>query len=170
VVPGQLLARVAQPGRLKAVLRVPETQARDVVVGQPVGIDTRLSAGGASAVVPGRVMRVDPAVQNGTVTVEVALEGTLPKGARADLSVDGLIELERLPNVLSVARPAYGQPESTVGLFRLDADGSHAVQVPVTLGRASVNAVEIVRGLNPGDRVIVSDLSQFDGAKRLRLK
>lgn len=171
VVPGQELARVAQPGRLKAVLRVPETQARDVVVGQAVQVDTRLSSGGgASSVVPGRVMRVDPAVQNGTVTVEVALEGALPKGARGDLSVDGTIELERLPDVLSVARPAYGQPESTVGIFRLEPDGAHAVRVPVQLGRASVNAVEIVRGLKPGDRIIVSDLSQFDGSERLRLK
>jgi multidrug efflux pump subunit AcrA (membrane-fusion protein) len=170
VVPGQILARVAQPGRLKAVLRVPETQARDVVVGQVVQVDTRLSSGGASAVVPGRVMRVDPAVQNGTVTVEVALEGALPKGARGDLSVDGLIELERLPDVLSVSRPAYGQPESQVGIFRLDADGAHASRIPVTLGRASVNAIEIVRGLRPGDRVIVSDVSQFDGSDRLRIK
>ena len=171
VVPGQLLARVAQPGKLKAVLRVPETQARDVVVGQPVQVDTRLSSGGGgSSVVTGRVMRVDPAVQNGTVTVEVALEGALPRGARGDLSVDGTIELERLPNVLSVARPAYGQPESTVGLFKLDADGTHAVRIPVQLGRASVNAIEIVRGLNPGDRVIVSDLSQYDGSERLRVK
>jgi hypothetical protein len=129
-----------------------------------------LVGGGGSSVVTGRVMRVDPAVQNGTVTVEVALEGALPRGARGDLSVDGTIELERLPNVLSVARPAYGQPESTVGLFKLDADGTHAVRIPVQLGRASVNAIEIVRGLNPGDRVIVSDLSQYDGSERLRVK
>lgn len=164
VVPGQLLARVAQPGRLKAVLRVPETQAKDIVLGQPVSVDTR------NGLVPGRVVRVDPAVQNGTVTVEVGLEGTLPRGARADLSVDGTIEIERLPNVLSVGRPAYGQPESTVGLFVLEPDGAHARRVQVKLGRASVNAIEVVQGLKPGDRVIISDVSQWDGQERLRIK
>lgn len=164
VVPGQLLARVAQPGRLKAVLRVPETQARDVVLGQPVSVDTR------NGLVAGRVVRVDPAVQNGTVTVEVGLEGALPRGARPDLSVDGTIEIERLPNVLSVGRPAYGQPESTVGLFVLEPDGTHARRTQVKLGRASVNAIEVVQGLKPGDRVIISDVSQWDGQERLRIK
>ncbi|MGZ8377420.1 MAG: efflux RND transporter periplasmic adaptor subunit [Gemmatirosa sp.] len=164
VVPGQLLARVAQPGRLKAVLRVPETQAKDIVLGQPVSVDTR------NGLVPGRVVRVDPAVQNGTVTVEVGLEGALPRGARADLSVDGTIEIERLPNVLSVGRPAYGQPESTVGLFVLEPDGAHARRAQVKLGRASVNAIEVVQGLKPGDRVIISDVSQWDGQERLRIK
>jgi multidrug efflux pump subunit AcrA (membrane-fusion protein) len=185
VVPGQVLARVAQPGRLKALLRVPETQAKDVAVGQRVAIDTRTGTGGGSAadaaargsatggttgVIPGRVFRVDPSVQNGTVAVEVALDGPLPPGARADLSVDGTVEIERLADVLSVGRPAYGQPESTIGLFRLSNDGTTAERVKVTLGRASVNAVEIVRGLNPGDRVIISDLSQYDAQDRLRIK
>ncbi len=183
VLPGQVLARVAQPGRLKAVLRVPETQAKDVAVGQPVAVDTRtgsangdqragqaVATGGATGVMPGHVMRVDPSVQNGTVAVEVALDGPLPPGARADLSVDGTVEIERLPDVLSVGRPAYGQPESTVGIFRLTADGGAAERVRVTLGRASVNAVEVVRGLRPGDRVIVSDVSQYDAQDRLRIR
>ena len=172
VVPGQALARVAQPGRLKAVLRVPETQAKDVVIGQGVAIDTRTGGGsnGAAGVVPGRVLRVDPSVPNGTVTVEVTLEGALPRGARADLSVDGTIEIERLTDVLHVGRPAYGQPESTVGLFVLDADGAHARRVQARLGRASVSAIEVVQGLRPGDRVIISDVSQWDGQDRLRIK
>lgn len=197
VTPGQVLARVAQPGRLKALLRVPETQARDVAVGQRVTVDTRTGTGaGAGAdtgrpsaapsaasaaassmastgVIPGRVTRVDPAVQNGTVTIEVALEppgGTLPPGARADLSVDGTVEIERLPDVLSVGRPAYGQPESTVGLFRLAPDGATAERVQVVLGRASVTSVEVRRGLKPGDRVIVSDVSQWDAQDKLRIK
>jgi multidrug resistance efflux pump len=164
VVPGQILARVAQPGKLKAVLRVPETQAKDIVLGQPTSVDTR------NGLVSGRVSRVDPAVQNGTVTVEVALEGALPRGARADLSVDGTIEIERLQNVLSVGRPAYGQPESTVGLFVLDPDGKAARRVQAKLGRASVNAIEVVQGLKPGDKVIISDVSQWDGQERLRIK
>ena len=163
--PGLELARIAQPGRLKAVLRVPETQAKDVVQGQPVDIDTR------NGIVKGRVMRVDPSVQNGTVTVDVSLEGaTLPKGARADLSVDGTIEIERLKDVLYVGRPAYGQAESTVGLFRLDPDGEHATQVQAKLGRSSVNTIEVVSGLKPGDKVIISDVSQWDGQQRLRIK
>ena len=190
VTAGQMLARVAQPGRLKAVLRVPETQAKDVAVGQPVTVDTRTGSGGADArdaaaagapvatggttgVIPGHVIRVDPAVQNGTVAVEVALEpagGTLPAGARADLSVDGTIQLERLPDVLSVGRPAYGQPESTVGLFRLSPDGTQAERTRVTLGVASVNAVQVIRGLRPGDRVIISDVSQWDAQDKLRIK
>ena len=164
VVPGQVLATVAQPGRLKAVLRVPETQARDVVIGQPVSVDTR------NGLVSGKVSRVDPSVQNGTVTVEVALEGQLPRGARPDLSVDGTIEIERLPNVLHVGRPAYGQGESTVGLFKLDPDGVYATRVPVKLGRSSVTTIEVVQGLNPGDRVIISDMSQWDNVERVKLK
>lgn len=164
VVSGQVLATVAQPGRLKAVLRVPETQARDVVVGQPVDIDTR------NGIAKGRVLRVDPSVQNGTVTVEVALEGAVPRGARPDLSVDGTIEIERLPDVLHVGRPAFGQGESTVGLFKLDPEEKHASRVPVKLGRTSVNAIEIVQGLNVGDRVIISDMSQWDNVERVQLK
>ena len=164
VVSGQILATLAQPGRLKAVLRVPETQARDVVVGQPVDIDTR------NGIAKGRVLRVDPSVQNGTVTVEVALDGPLPRGARPDLSVDGTIEIERLPDVLHVGRPAYGQGESTVGLFKLDPDGKYASRVPVKLGRTSVNAIQIVQGLNVGDKVIISDMSQWDDVERVKLK
>jgi len=164
VVPGQVLATVAQPGRLKAVLRVPETQARDVVIGQPVDIDTR------NGIAKGHVMRVDPSVQNGTVTVEVSLDGTLPRGARPDLSVDGTIEIERLPDVLHVGRPAYGQGESTVGLFRLDPDGKYATRVPVKLGRSSVTTIEVVQGLKAGDRVITSDMSQWDNVERVKLK
>jgi len=164
VTPGQVLATIAQPGRLKAVLRVPETQAKDVVLGQPVSIDTR------NGTVDGKVMRIDPAVQGGTVTVEVALVGELPKGARPDLSVDGTIEVERLVNVLYVGRPAYGQPESTVGLFKLDPDGVTARRVNVKLGRSSVNTIEVVQGLNPGDRVIISDMSQWENVDRVKLK
>lgn len=164
VLPGQMLARVAQPGRLKAELRVPETQARDVAVGQPTKIDTR------NGIVAGRVMRVDPIAQNGTVTVEVALEGALPRGARPDLSVDGTIEIERLTNVLYVGRPAYGQPESTVGLFKLEPDGKHASRVNVKLGRSSVNTIEVVQGLATGEKVIISDMSQWDNVNRVRLQ
>lgn len=164
VVSGQLLARVAQPGRLKAELRVPETQAPEVVLGQPVAIDTR------NGVVPGLVARVDPAVQNGTVRVEVSLEGTLPKGARPDLTVDGTIEVGRLRDVLSVGRPAYAQPNGTVSLFVLSADGESARRVQVRLGLASVDAVEVLQGLDVGDRVILSDVAQWDGQDRLRIR
>ena len=164
VVPGQVLATLAQPGRLKAVLRVPETQARDVVIGQPVDIDTR------NGIAKGHVMRVDPSVQNGTVTVEVALDGTLPRGARPDLSVDGTIEIERLPDALHVGRPAYGQGESTMGLFRLDADGKYATRVQVKLGRSSVTTIEVLQGLKAGDRVITSDMSQWENFERVKLK
>jgi multidrug efflux pump subunit AcrA (membrane-fusion protein) len=164
VVSGQVLATVAQPGRLKALLRVPETQARDVVVGQPVEIDTR------NGIAKGRVTRTDPSVQNATVAVEVGLDGALPRGARPDLSVDGTIEIERLPDVLHVARPAYGQGESTVGLFKLDPDGKHATRVSVKLGRTSVNAIQILQGLAVGDRVIISDMSQWDDVERVKLR
>lgn len=164
VVPGQVLATVAQPGRLKAVLRVPETQARDVVVGQLVDVDTR------NGIAKGSVLRVDPSVQNGTVTVEVALDGALPRGARPDLSVDGTIEIERLLDVLHVSRPAYGQGESTVGLFLLDADGKYATRRPVKLGRSSVNTIQVMQGLKVGDRVIISDMSQWDNVERVKLK
>jgi len=162
--PGFILAKVAQPGKLKAVLRVPETQAKDVVLGQPTSIDTR------NGVVPGRVIRIDPAVQNGTVVVEVALEGALPRGARPDLSVDGTIEIERLTDVLYVGRPAYGQAESIVGLFKLDPEGETATRTNVKLGRSSVNTIEVVQGLNAGDRVIISDMTQWDNAEKVRVK
>jgi len=162
--PGLELARVAQPGRLKAVIRVPETQARDIAVGQKAMVDTR------NGIVNGHVMRIDPGSSQGTVTVEVAIDGELPRGARADMSVDGTIELERLPNVMYVGRPAYGSPESTVGLFRVSDDGSEATRVTVRLGRASVNTVEVLNGLAVGDSVIISDMSQWDNQPRIRLK
>src|SRR5690606_34680589 len=158
------LARVAQPGELMAVLRVPATQARDIVQGQTASIDTR------NGIISGHVMRVDPVVQNGTVTVEVALDGDLPQGARADLSVDGVIELQRLEDVLYVSRPFYGQAESTIGMFKLEPDGKHAVRVPVTLGASSVNVIEVKAGLQTGDRVIVSDMSEFDSVDRVRVQ
>ena len=161
---GATLARLVEPGRLKAVLRIPETQAKDVTLGQPAAIDTR------NGVVPGKVRRIDPAVQNGTVTVDVTLEGELPRGARPDLSVDGTIQVERLDNVLHVGRPAYGQANSTVGLFRLTADGTEATRVNVRLGRTSVNTVEILGGLQPGEKVIISDMSRWDGVDRVRIE
>ena len=164
VTPGQRLARVAQPGKLKAVLRVPESQAKDIVLGQETDVDTR------NGIVKGRVMRVDPIATNGTVIVEVALEGELPAGARSDISVDGTIEIERLNNVLYTQRPGYGQPESTVQLFKLEPDGKHASRVTVQLGRASVNTIEIRGGLQPGDKVIVSDITNFDNVNRIRLQ
>ena len=163
VAPGVNLARVAEPGKLKAVIRIPETQAKDVLIGQPASIDTR------NGVVPGRVSRIDPAVQNGTVTVDVVLEGPLPQGARPDLSVDGTIELERLTDVVYVGRPARGQSEGQVGLFRLTADGTHALRVTVKLGRTSVSTIEVKDGLAPGDQVILSDTSAWDSFDRLRI-
>ena len=162
--PGMELARVARPGRLKAVLRVAETMARDVAVGQKATVDTR------NGIVPGHVMRVDPGSQGGTVTVEIAIDGELPRGARADMSVDGTIEIERLPNVMHVARPAYGSAESTVGIFKLNENGSEATRVNVKLGRASVNSIEVVQGLSVGDSIIISDMSQWDNVSRVRIK
>ncbi len=158
------LAKVVVPTRLKAEVKVAETQARDVALGQKVAVDTR------NGVVSGQVVRVDPAVQNGTVLVEVSLSGPLPKGARPDLSVEGTIELERLENVLHVGRPVQGQPESTVGLFRVTADGTHAQRVPVKLGRSSVSTIEILEGLSVGDRVILSDMGQYDSHDRVRIQ
>lgn len=164
VLAGYTLARVVKPERLKAVLRVPQVQARDVALGQSVIVDTR------NDTIEGRVTRIDPAVQEGTVAVDVSLEGHLPPGARPDLSVDGTIEIERLENVLYVGRPAYGQSNSTVGLFRLTEDGDHAERVTVRLGRSSVNTIEIVEGLSVGDVVILSDMSQWDQYDRVRIK
>jgi HlyD family secretion protein len=160
---GQNIARVARPDDLRAEINIPETQARDVQIGQTVNIDTR------NGIVPGRVVRIDPAVQQGTVQVDVDFAGPLPPGARPDLSVDGTIEIERLPQVLFTGRPAYGQPNSTVGLFKLVEDGRYAVRVPVQIGRTSVNAVEIVKGLTAGDQVILSDTSAWDDNDRIRL-
>jgi HlyD family secretion protein len=161
---GTNLARVADPGRLKAELKIPETQAKDVVPGQPAAVDTR------NGVVNGKVVRVDPAVQQGTVTVDVTFTEPLPKGARPDLSVDGTIELERLDNVLYVGRPAFGQEKSTVGLFKLVGRGPDATLVKVRLGRSSVSSVEVLEGLNEGDQVILSDTSAYDAHPRIRLK
>ena len=163
VTPGANLARVAQPDKLKAQLRIAETQAKDIEVGQKAIIDTR------NGVIDGRVIRIDPAVQEGTVTVDVELIGALPKGARPDLSVDGTIELERLDDVLYVGRPAYGQAESTIGLFKLLDDGETAVRTQVRLGRSSVNTIEVIQGLNEGDQVILSDTSAWDAYNRIRL-
>ncbi|GMR23960.1 MAG: HlyD family efflux transporter periplasmic adaptor subunit [Acidobacteriota bacterium] len=164
VTPGANLARVAQPDKLKAQLRIAETQAKDIEVGQKAVIDTR------NGIIDGKVTRIDPAVQEGTVTVDVALVGPLPKGARPDLSVDGTIELERLDDVLYVGRPAYGQAESTIGLFKLLDDGETAVRTQVRLGRSSVNTIEVIKGLNEGDQVILSDTSAWDAYNRIRLK
>jgi len=163
VSPGTNLARVARPEKLKAEIRIPETLARDVVPGQKATVNTR------NEEVPGRVIRVDPAVQNGTVTVDIALLGELPKGARPDLTVDGTIELERLADALHVGRPAMGQPQSTVGLFRIVKGTSEAVRVRVVLGQASVSTIEIKEGLEVGDEVILSDTSAWDSADRIRL-
>lgn len=163
VQPGTNLARVANPSRLKAEIRVAETQAKDIQIGQVAQIDTR------NGVVTGKVGRVDPSVQNGTVTVDVFLQGELPRGARPDLSVDGTIELERLAEVVYVGRPAFGQERSTVGIFKLEPDGVYATRTQVQLGRSSVNTIEIVRGLQPGDRVILSDMSQWDANERIKL-
>jgi len=160
---GFLLAKVAQPERLKAELKVPETQAKDIIIGQKAAIDTR------NGVIPGHVIRIDPAVQAGTVTVDVKLDGALPQGARPDLSVDGTIELEHLENVVYVGRPAFGQPNSTVGLFRLEPDGQGALRVQVKLGRTSVNTIEVLEGLQVGNQVILSDMSAWDAYDRVRL-
>jgi multidrug resistance efflux pump len=159
------LARVAQPGRLKAVLRVPETQAKDVAVGQRATIDLH-----NNGIIEGHVIRSDPSSQAGTVTVEVALDGPLPQGARSDLSVDGTIEIDRLKDVLYVGRPAYGQAESTVGLFKVEKNNGFADRQNVKLGRASVNTIEVVSGLAVGDSVIISDMSTWDNTSRVKLK
>ncbi len=162
--PGTTLAKVAEPTKLKAQLKIAETQAKDVQIGQPASIDTR------NGIVAGKVSRIDPAVLNGTVTVDVALEGELPQGARPDLSVDGTIELDRLKDVLYVGRPAFGQEKSQVGLFRVNEDGDEATRVKVRLGKSSVNTVEILEGLKVGDKVILSDMSAWDAYDRVRLK
>ena len=164
VAPGVNLARVAEPGRLKAEIRIAETQVPEVSIGQPASIDTR------NGIVPGRVIRIAPSSQNGSVAVDVALLGELPKGARPDVNIDGTIELEHLADILFVGRPAFGQEKSQVGLFRLTPNGQEAVRVPVKLGRTSVNSVEIVEGLAVGDRVVLSDMSQWDAFERVRLQ
>jgi multidrug resistance efflux pump len=164
VVPGTMLAKVVQPDHLIAELKIAETQARDVQIGQPAIVDTH------NGTASGTVMRVDPAVQNGTVTVDVKLTGDLPKGARPDLSVDGTVDLEKLDDVLYVGRPAFGQENSTISLFKLDADGKGGVRVPVKVGRASVNSIQVIEGLHDGDTVILSDMSRYDNTDRIRLE
>ena len=163
VTPGTNLARVGDPTRLMAQLRIAETQARDIVEGQPAAVDTR------NGVIPGHVIRIDPSVQQGTVTVDVALDGELPRGARPDLTVDGTIELERLENVIYVGRPVFGREQSVVILFKLDPDSDDAVRTRVSLGRASVSFIEVLDGLQPGDQVVLSDMSQWDSFDRVRL-
>lgn len=163
VQPGTMLAKVVQPNHLMAELKISETQARDVQFGEPAAIDTH------NGIISGTVMRVDPAVQNGTVTVDVKLTGELPKGARPDLSVDGTIDLERLDNVLYVGQ-AFGQEDSTISLFKLDANGKEAERVPVKVGRESVNSIQVLEGLREGDTVILSDMSREDKTDRIRLE
>ncbi len=164
VQPGEKLARVADPSRLKAELKIAETQAKDILIGQSAEIDTR------NGVVKGKVIRIDPSVINGTRTVDVSLDEDLPKGAVPDLSVDGTIELERLNDVLYTGRPAFGQEQSVIGLFKIDPDGAYATRTQVKLGRSSVSTVEVLSGLKVGDRVILSDMSQYDAFERVRLK
>jgi HlyD family secretion protein len=163
VTPGTNLARVANPLKLKAELKIAETQTKDIQIGQPVSIDTR------NGVIPGKVIRIDPSVQNGTRTVDAELLGELPRGAVADLSVDGTIQLEKLDDILYVGRPVHGQENSTVGLFKLAEDGTTAVRVQVRLGRSSVNTIEVLDGLKEGDKVILSDTSAWDTANEIRL-
>ena len=165
VTPGMVLARVVQPEKLKAELRIPETQAKDIVIGQSAVVDIR------TAKIPGEVTRIDPSASQGTVTVDVKLlMDELPPGARPQLSVDGTIEIQRLSNVLFVGKPAYGQSNSQVGLFKVVEDGQYAVRVTVQLGLGSVNLIEVVQGLEEGDEVILSDMSRWDSVDRVRLR
>ena len=161
---GTTLAKVVQPDQLKAALKIPETQARDIQIGQPAGIDTH------NGIIPGKVIRIDPAVQNGTVTVDVELAGALPQGARPDLSVDGTIDLDRLADVLYIGRPAVGNENSTISLFRVAPDGKTADRTSVAVGRASVNSMEVLSGLKQGDTVILSDMSRYDSTNQVRLQ
>jgi HlyD family secretion protein len=160
---GTMLAKVVAPNQLKAELKIAETQARDIAIGQPASVDTH------NGVISGTVSRIDPAVQNGTVTVDVKLTGEIPLGARTNLSVDGTIDLERLNDVLYVGRPAFGDDNSTISLFKIDPDGKGAVRVPVKVGRSSVNSIQILQGLHEGDTVILSDMSRYDNTDRIRL-
>ncbi len=164
VAPGTNLARVADPRKLKAQIKIAETQANELSPGMKSTIDTR------NGIVAGRVSRIDPSVQNGTVTVDISIDEALPNGARPDLSVDGTIEIENLKNILYVGRPAFGQPQTTVGLFKLNEDGTEAVRTSVKLGRFSVSSVEVLQGLKEGDRVILSDTSALSSYERIRLK
>ncbi len=164
VAPGTTLAKVVQPDQLKASLKIAETQARDIQIDQPSEVDTH------NGVISGKVMRIDPAVVNGTVTVDVELAGALPQGTRPDLSVDGTIDLDRMANVIYVGRPAFGNENSTISLFKLSADGKTAVRVPVKVGRASVNSIQVIEGLQDGDTVILSDMSRWDNTDKIRLE
>jgi HlyD family secretion protein len=161
---GTTLAKVVQPGQLKAVLRIPESQAKDVAIGQKASIDTR------NGLVAGHVIRKDPSAQGGSVTVDVALDGSLPAGAVPDLSVDGTVVIEKLTNVLYSGRPAFSAGSGSASLFKVVDDGKAAVRVPVVLGRSSVNVIEIVQGLESGDKIIVSDMSQYANATKVRIK
>lgn len=161
---GTTIGKVVQPGKLKAVLRIGETQAKDVAIGQAGLIDTR------NGIVKGHVSRMDPAAQGGTVSIDVSLDGPLPSGARPDLNVDGVIQLERLKNILFTGRPTLAQDNAVVGLFRLDPSGKTATRVQVRLGRVSANAVEIVQGLRPGDRIVLSEVQLPDNTERIRIK
>lgn len=169
VTAGTPLGKVAQPSHLKAELKIPETQVRDIVIGQPAVIDTRLAGGGSNGLIEGHVSRIDSSVLNGTVTVDVALKGALPPGARPDLSVDGTIQLEKLDNVVFVDKPVFGQENSTVQLFKVEPDEKFADKVKVTFGRSSVNTIEVKQGLNVGDKVILSDMSNYDNYDRIKL-
>jgi HlyD family secretion protein len=160
---------VAQPSHLKAELKIAETQVKDIAIGQPATIDTRLAGGGSNGLIEGHVSRIDPSILNGTVTVDVALKGALPPGARPDLSVDGTIQLEKLDDVVFVGRPVFGQQDATVQLFKVDPDGKYATKVKVTFGRSSVNTIEVKEGLKVGDRVILSDMSAYDNYDRIKL-
>ena len=164
VAPGTNLARVANPGRLKAEIKIAETQAKDIQIGQAATVDTR------TGIISGHVMRIDPSVQNGTRTVDISLEGELPRGAVPDLSVEGTVELDRLNDVVYMGRPAFAQDAATIQIFKVDPTTNEATRVPVRLGKSSVNSIQIISGLNPGDKVILSDMSAWDSFDRVRLK
>jgi HlyD family secretion protein len=164
VQPGTTLAKVVDPTKLWAELNIPETEAKDLLLGQMASVDTH------NGIIPGHVIRIAPSPVNGTVAVDVSLDGTMPKGARPNLSVEGTILIEKLTNVLYVGRPVHAEPESTIGLFKLTDDGKEAVRVPVKVGRVSVNTVEVLAGLKEGDQVILSDMSAQDNFDRIRLQ
>ena len=169
VAAGTALGKVAQPTHLKAELKIAETQVKDITIGQVAMIDTRLAGGGSNGLIEGRVSRIDPSILNGTVTVDVALKGALPPGARPDLSVDGTIQLEKLDDVVFVGRPVFGQQNATVQLFKIEPDGKYANKVKVTFGKSSVNTIEVTDGLKVGERVILSDMSAYDAYDRIKL-
>jgi HlyD family secretion protein len=163
VTAGTILAKVAQKDKLKAALKITETEAKDILIGQPAEVDTR------NGIIPGKVIRIDPASTNGTVTVDVKLMGLLPLGARPDLSVDGTVELEKLADVMYISRPAFGQPNSEATIFRIGPDGKTCTRVKVKFGKASVNTIEVVEGLRVGDQVILSDMNAYDSHNEIRV-